>query len=251
MASSGGGRIKDAVWKCFEDGTRLPEGRRTSVAVCKGCSAVVSAIVVRLRNHASGCRPLRELGLWTVLGPPRGQQTLRVTRTNPSETTLVHRALSRLLMSENLPFSLLQSPYLASFMDACRPGIKPLIQHLLLQQYMPMEFAEQHESLRGRVAGSMMSLSIDGWTAPSQQHTLGVALDNEFVSMQATNAPHTADFLAITTRSAIRAAREELDVTVIAVVTDGAANMVCEITPTRRLPTFFTPTGGNAKESRD
>ena len=204
----------------------VPCGRRTPVLKCKGCGTSVSAVVIRLKNHAASCRSLKDQGLWSLLGRPTGQGTLRVTRTNNLEKDRVHQALARLIMAENLPFTLLASPFLSAFLDACRPGMKHLTQYGLLAEHLPREYAVLHDALRQRITGKDVTMSIDGWTAPGQQHTLGVAVGSDFLCMETTNAAHTTDFLVAFLDGAIRDANANLGVKVIAIVTDGAANMV-------------------------
>ena len=144
---------------------------------CKGCGEGVSAVVIRLKNHASNCKALKAKGFWSILGPVKSSHsTLRVTRTNSQELSQVHRALARLIIAENLPFTLLDSPFLSSFIAACRPGSKPLTKYSLLTEQLPREYAELQGELRGRLHGKQVTLSIDGWTAPGQHHTLGVAI---------------------------------------------------------------------------
>ena len=96
---------------------------------CKGCGEGVSAVVIRLKNHASNCKALKAKGLWIILGPVQSSQsTLRVT--------------------------------------------------------------------------------------------------SHFLSMESTKSAHTTEFLTAFTAGAIQEVKRQFGIQVIAIVTDGAANMV-------------------------
>ena len=64
---------------------------------------------------------------------------------------------------------------------------------------------------------------------PQASSTLcGVAIGSDFMSMECTKSAHTTEFLTAFTTSAIQEAKNQFGVQVIAIVTDGAANMVCD-----------------------
>lgn len=221
-----GGRLKDPVRCCFENDPIYPHGRKTPILNCRGCGEGISAVVVRLRNHASSCTKLKEKGLWTVFGPPKGQTQLRITKTNKTETERVHQALARFIFSANLPFSTLDSPYLKKLMNLCRPGMQPLTKYTLTGRCLEEEFHALSRQLAEKLAGALATFSLDGWTAPGNLAALGTALDDFFLGLKETfGQAHTAEFLTAFTKAAIQEAERDYKVGVVGVVTDNASNM--------------------------
>ena len=68
---SSGGRAKDPVRKCFEEGADVPAGRVTPVLLCKGCGEGVSAVVI-LQGELHGRLQSKQVTLsidgWTAPG---------------------------------------------------------------------------------------------------------------------------------------------------------------------------------------
>ena len=111
MAPLRGGRPKDNVRDCYDVTPVVHVGRSTQLLKCRGCNQGVTDCVVRLKNHASHCKKLRQMGPWTVLGPVANankQRQLNVVRTSKPIGEDLNQAVARFIFSANLPFTTLK-----------------------------------------------------------------------------------------------------------------------------------------------
>lgn len=194
------------------------------MARCKGCALPVTTLVVRLKSHANQCSKLKEQGLWPK--KDGAQATLRVVRTSKHEVEQAHQAAARFIFAENLPFNTVEKPSFRHLLETLRPGIKPLGSTALKTTYLDMEYALQKARIKDALEGSFVTMSIDGWSGPLMQPTLGVAL-NEFLIdvVETKDNSHDSEYLVNFATAQIAKLEAEYGVTVVALVTDNASNV--------------------------
>ena len=84
---------------------------------------------------------------------------------------------------------------------------------------------DEMQKLKAKVQGTYQTISVDGWTSPTNEALVGVALGADLLAVGCAADKHTAEHLAAFTTETIRRIMTTLDCTVAAVVTDGASAM--------------------------
>jgi hypothetical protein len=87
------------------------------------------------------------------------------------------------------------------------------------------EYAECREAFKARVGTSLQTLSVDGWSTNDNRCVIGLSLDGQLVKVVQGQEKKTTEYMAKVALDTITELEGELDVTVVAIVTDGASVM--------------------------
>lgn len=79
------------------------------------------ANVARARQHADGCKALKDLALWKKERRPM----LPVCRTSSTKCNELNVVLPNMICANNLPFSQAESAFFQNIATVLRPGLKP------------------------------------------------------------------------------------------------------------------------------
>lgn len=140
-----GGRVATGVWRCYD---KWIDDKHNVKATCKGCDLVMGGIAIRMRSHAKKCVPLKDSGLTSDLElssdseketpveePPKKRQKrqliLNVQRTNSDAMLAINHQITRMIVSSNAPFAIVENKEFQRLMDMLRPGLKISDRHTI------------------------------------------------------------------------------------------------------------------------
>lgn len=87
------------------------------------------------------------------------------------------------------------------------------------------EYAKCRAAFKATVATTMQTLSVDGWSTSDNRCVIGLSLDGQLVKVVQGKEKKTTEYMTKVAMESIGQLEAELDVTVVAVVTDGASVM--------------------------
>ena len=188
------------------------------VTICRGCEQQVSSICSRLRSHADRCDALHAKPFYR---PPAVSVTLQQFM-NGSD---LNQLAARVVLSTNLPFRWVDHPTVRDLLKKLGSGVR-LNRSNIVKKYLPQLHQDAVQRLRSRLSGRMCTMAVDGWSTPDNLPVIGFSIQGLLVDLVPCTERHTAEVLANVTEEQIVEAEEKYNVTISAVVSDAAANMV-------------------------
>lgn len=152
--------------------------------------------------------------------------------TSKEQLYRLHVQTARFFASTLSPFRQVEDPQFIRLWEMLRPGTAPPNRHQLSGNLLDVVYNEERSKIYGLVEGRRATVSIDGWSNITNNPVIGVSfgiigMKSMFLrAIDTTNMPHTSDQLFLWAKEAILTAEQEFNVNVVAVVTDGANNMV-------------------------
>ena len=117
---------------------------------------------------------LREMKLWKR---PSSVITFPVNSTSSnSQQDDLHHAIARYMFGNNVPLKTLKSPHFKNLLEALHRGYKGLSYETLVNKILPAMYTVERKKMATEMANTMVTMSIDGWTAPLHQSVLGATM---------------------------------------------------------------------------
>ena len=202
--------------------------------IFKGCSAIISGVPERMRKHADVCKKVQAMGLWI---PRRTPKKILTQFFKPGHEQ-VHEAIARVVFAGNLPFSWVEKTETRRMFGLLAPGVLclqgiiillciiavgcplPSRKHLsttLLNRQFEATVAE----VKAELAGSLVTMSMDGWSNPSMASVIGVAIGEHPVALvDDPGRKHDIPYLTEVAMAQIPKLQDQYNCSVVALVTD-------------------------------
>ena len=156
--------------------------------------------------------------------------------------------LCRAITEDCLSLRFADSPNLHAFASYLRPGYKPPGRKTLTNNILPHLVAIMEKVIRSKLDSiDYVSVSLDGWTSVAARNYIAIlchgitdswVLETFLLKVVSVKESETADYVADVTRTALKEWNISLS-NVVAVASDGAANMKRSVQHELRLPWIY------------